>query len=130
MVFRFYLLLHNDATPAPALVPAPAEKVEEPKQAPVKTPAAKAVESAAPQKSKSGYAIQLLASDKKINGSDKQFKEYRSKVECYEGSGVLKYKYCYGSYATREEAQRNLAAVRKSFKDAFVVRYSNGVIVK
>ena len=115
-------------TPAPA--PAPAEKVETPKQEPAQKPAAKAVESATPQKSKSGYAIQLLASDKKIKESDKQFKEYRSKVECYEGSGVLKYKYCYGSFATREEAQRNLAAVRKSFKDAFVVRYSNGAIVK
>ena len=118
------------ATPTPAPAPAPAEKVETPKQEPVQKPAAKAVESATPQKSKSGYAIQLLASDKKIKESDKQFKEYRSKVECYEGSGVLKYKYCYGSFATREEAQRNLAAVRKSFKDAFVVRYSNGAIVK
>ena len=111
------------ATPTPA--PAPAEKVETPKQEPAQKPAAKAVESATPQKS-----IQLLVSDKKIKESDKQFKEYRSKVECYEGSGVLKYKYCYGSFATREEAQRNLAAVRKSFKDAFVVRYSNGAIVK
>ena len=118
------------ATPTPAPAPAPAEKVETPKQEPAQKPAAKAVESATPQKSKSGYAIQLLASDKKIKESDKQFKEYRSKVECYEGSGVLKYKYCYGSFATREEAQRNLAAVRKSFKDAFVVRYSNGAIVK
>ena len=118
------------ATPTPAPTPAPAEKVETPKQEPVQKPAAKAVESATPQKSKSGYAIQLLASDKKIKESDKQFKEYRSKVECYEGSGVLKYKYCYGSFATREEAQRNLAAVRKSFKDAFVVRHSNGAIVK
>ena len=118
------------ATPAPAPAPAPAEKVETPKQEPAQKPAAKAVESATPQKSKSGYAIQLLASDKKIKESDKQFKEYRSKVECYEGSGVLKYKYCYGSFVTREEAQRNLAAVRKSFKDAFVVRYSNGAIVK
>ena len=117
-------------TPAPAPTSAPAEKVETPKQEKAKSAATKAVESAAPQKNKSGYAIQLLASDKKIKESDKQFKEYRSKVECYEGSGVLKYKYCYGNFATREEAQRNLAAVRKSFKDAFVVRYSNGAIVK
>ena len=118
------------ATPTPAPTPAPAEKVETPKQEPVQKPAAKAVESATPQKSKSGYAIQLLASDKKIKESDKQFKEYRSKVECYEGSGVLKYKYCYGSFATREEAQRNLAAVRKSFKDAFVVHYNGENIEK
>ncbi len=97
------------------------------------TPAVKAEtsEDATVAKSrKSGYAIQLLASDKEIKSSDRQFKEYRSKVECYKGSGVLKYKYCYGNFATREEAQRNLAAVRKSFKDAFVVRYSDGEIVK
>lgn len=77
-----------------------------------------------------GYAIQLLASDKKIGGNDAQFKSYRGKVTCYEGGGVLKYKYCYGEYATRAEAQRNLAAVRRTFKDAFVVHYANGRIVK
>ncbi len=80
--------------------------------------------------SKTGYAIQLLASDKKLKTSDAQFKTYRGKVKCYEGSGVLKYKYCYGEFATRAEAQRNVAAVRKIFKDAFVIHYSDGKIVK
>lgn len=77
-----------------------------------------------------GYAIQLLASDKRVSVNDSQFKSYRGKVACYEGSGVLKYKYCYGEYSTRAEAQRNLSAVRRSFKDAFVVHYENGRIVK
>ena len=77
-----------------------------------------------------GYAIQLLASDKRLNSSDAQFKSYRGKVACYEGSGVLKYKYCFGEFSTREEAQRNVAAVRKVFKDAFVVHFSDGKIVK
>ena len=77
-----------------------------------------------------GYAIQLLASDKKLKTSDAQFKTYRGKVKCYEGSGVLKYKYCYGEFATRAEAQRNVAAVRKIFKDAFVIHFSDGKIVK
>ncbi len=80
--------------------------------------------------SQEGYAIQLLASDKKLKTSDAQFKTYRGKVKCYEGSGVLKYKYCYGEFATRAEAQRNVAAVRKVFKDAFVIHYSDGKIVK
>lgn len=80
--------------------------------------------------SQTGYAIQLLASDKKLKTSDAQFKTYRGKVKCYEGSGVLKYKYCYGEFATRAEAQRNVAAVRKIFKDAFVIHYSDGKIVK
>ena len=77
-----------------------------------------------------GYAIQLLASDKKISGNDSQFKSYRGKVECYIGSGALKYKYCYGNYSTRDEAQRNLSSVRKIFSGAFVVHFSDGRIVK
>ena len=81
-------------------------------------------------KSAEGYAIQLLASDKRVNGNDQQFKSYRGKVECYEGSGVLKYKYCYGEYKSREEAQRNLSTIRRTFKDAFVVHYKDGRIVK
>ncbi|MBQ5830857.1 MAG: N-acetylmuramoyl-L-alanine amidase [Alistipes sp.] len=81
-------------------------------------------------KSAEGYAIQLLASDKRVNGNDQQFKSYRGKVECYEGGGVLKYKYCYGEYKSREEAQRNLSTIRRTFKDAFVVHYKDGRIVK
>ena len=77
-----------------------------------------------------GYAIQLLASDKRLKASDAQFKTYRGKVKCYEGSGVLKYKYCYGEFATRAEAQKNVAAVRNVFKDAFVRHFSDGKIVK
>ena len=81
-------------------------------------------------KSVEGYAIQLLASDKRVSGNDSQFKSYRGKVECYEGGGVLKYKYCYGEYKSREEAQRNLSTIRRTFKDAFVVHYKDGRIVK
>ena len=77
-----------------------------------------------------GYTIQLLASDKKIKTSDSQFKTYRNKVACYIGSGKLKYKYCYGNFATRAEAQRKLSDVKRTFKDAFVVHYNGENIVK
>ena len=77
-----------------------------------------------------GYTIQLLASDRKIKTSDSQFKTYRNKVACYIGSGKLKYKYCYGNFATRAEAQRKLAEVKRTFKDAFVVHYNGENIVK
>ena len=111
--------------PAPVVEEKPATEVktvEEVKPEPEKT-AKEAVVS-------DGYTIQLLASDKKIKSSDKQFKEYRSKVECYKGSGVLKYKYCYGNFATRAEAQRKLSEVKRTFKDAFVVHYNGENIVK
>ena len=104
-----------------------AEKEEEEKTAKQEVVADKAE---AVETSAEGYAIQLLASDKKLKTSDAQFKTYRGKVKCYEGSGVLKYKYCYGEFATRAEAQQNVAVVRKVFKDAFVIHFSDGKIVK
>ena len=110
--------------------------VEEPKSTPKtveSTPAKATTKETAKEsavKSVEGYAIQLLASDKRVNGNDQQFKSYRGKVECYEGGGVLKYKYCYGEYKSREEAQRNLSTIRRTFKDAFVVHYKDGRIVK
>ena len=110
--------------------------VEEPKSTPKtaeSTPAKATTKATAKEsagKSVEGYAIQLLASDKRVSGNDSQFKSYRGKVECYEGGGVLKYKYCYGEYKSREEAQRNLSTIRRTFKDAFVVHYKDGRIVK
>lgn len=126
------------STPVVAAEPAPQTPAEEPKAQDSKAqeiakpqPAAeKKVEPKSEDKVQGGYTIQLLASDKKISSKDSQFKSYRSKVECYVGGGVLKYKYCYGSYPTRQAAQRDLAEVKRSFKDAFVVRYEGGNIVK
>lgn len=112
----------------------PERKAEEPKTAPEKKPATAAQERAAAAKetpvTRSGYTIQIMASDKKIDSRDSEFGPYRGKVSCYEGAGALKYKYCYGEFPTRAEAQRSLAAVRRSFRDAFVVRYEEGRIVK
>lgn len=110
---------------------------EQPKRADAKKAESVAVKATAKEtvkeqaaKSAEGYAIQLLASDKRVSGNDPQFKSYRGKVECYEGSGVLKYKYCYGEYKSREEAQRNLSTIRRTFKDAFVVHFKDGRIVR
>ena len=120
--------------------PAEAEDVAEPESTVTSEPQPKKESTAKsepqPQKEEvkaevsDGYAIQLLASDKRVKSTDSQFKSYKGKVKCYIGGGVLKYKYCYGTFATRAEAQRNLAEVRRSFKDAFVVHYNDDRIVK
>lgn len=93
----------------------------------VKSAAVKTAEKKQPSE---GYTIQVLAADKKISLSDSQFKGYRGKVKCYLGSGALKYKYCYGEFTTRSEAQSNLSALRRTFNGAFVVHYRDGNIVK
>ena len=81
-------------------------------------------------RSKIAFVATCADEVEKISLSDAQFKSYRGKVKCYIGSGALKYKFCYGEYPTRAEAQRNLATIRRTFSDAFVVHYSDGKIVK
>lgn len=87
-------------------------------------------ERAAKTTAKQGYTIQLLASDKIVKTTDSQFKSYRGKVRRLSGGGALKYKYCYGDYSSPAEARRSLSEVRRSFKDAFVVRYEGDRIAK
>ena len=115
-------------TSSPEVAEEPAKTVE--KAEPMTEPVTSEKIAASEQKVQSGYTIQLLASDKAIKSNDSQFKSYRSKVVCYLGSGVLKYKYCYGSYPTRQVAQSDLSAVKRAFKDAFIVRYEGENIVK
>ncbi len=102
-------------------IDAKTEKAQSEKAQPVATPKDNIVE---------GYAIQVLASDKKISLNDGQFKSYRGKVKCYEGAGALKYKYCFGEWQSHAEAQRSLPTLRKAFSGAFVVHFKSDKIVK
>ena len=77
----------------------------------------------------SGYAIQLISSTFEVDTMDYQFKSYKGKVRLLMSSGKYKYKYCYGSYATREAAKRDLAEARNTFKDAYIVYFEDGKIV-
>lgn len=76
-----------------------------------------------------GYTIQLISSTKEVDENDYQFHEYKGRVWLVMGTGKYKYKYCYGSYATRSAAQSDLAEARKRFKDAYVVKYKDGALV-
>ena len=60
---------------------------------------------------------------------DYQFKGYKGRVRLLMGTGKYKYKYCYGSYATRDAAKQDLAEVQKTFKDAYIVYYEDKSIV-
>jgi N-acetylmuramoyl-L-alanine amidase len=77
-----------------------------------------------------GYAIQLISSTCEVDIMDYQFKEYKGRVRLLMGTGSWKYKYCYGSYATRDEAKADLESARRTFKDAYIVYFKDGVIVK
>lgn len=76
------------------------------------------------------YAVQILASDRKLDTSSSRFKSYRGKVVVARGQGALPYKYCVGSHTDRKSAQASVATIAKAFPGAFVVAVSDGKIVK
>ena len=76
------------------------------------------------------YTVQVLASPQTVPTSSARFKSYRGKVKQYTADGKYRYKYCVGEYETRAAAQKQLAAVRKVFPDAFVVSCRGTRIVK
>lgn len=79
----------------------------------------------------SGYAIQLISSTCEVDVNDYQFKGYKGRVRLLMGTGRYMYKYCYGSYATREAAKADLIEVKKSFKDAYIVYFEgNNIVIK
>lgn len=114
--------LREESTPA-----APAAKTECPEPpaetAPAPKPQPEAPKAEAP-KAESGYTIQVLASATKIPARSAELKSYRGKVKEYTSAGRYRYKYCYGSYPSRAAAAADLAAVRKVFRDAYVVHFN------
>lgn len=79
---------------------------------------------------KTFYAVQLIASVKRVPLKDAQFKSYRGKVGEFVSGGRFKYKYCVGRFDTRKQAEAKLAEVRREFRDAFVVRCQGDRIVQ
>lgn len=123
---RRSLLLDSNApaveqkpTPAPQTKPtAPKEDMKSaPKDVKQERPAKKATTV------ERRYAIQLLASVKKIPTDHPELKSYRGKVWVLEGAGALKYKYCFGDYAEKGAAQEHIKEVRKEFPQAFIISF-------
>ena len=69
------------------------------------------------------YAIQLMASVKKIPTNHPELKSYRGKVWILESGSSLMYKYCYGNFADKAAAQQHIGAVRKEFPQAFIIAF-------
>ncbi len=110
---RRSLLLDSGAQTTPA--PQPQKEIKEPAKPTPTTPKA--------QPTVKRYAIQLMASVKKIPTDHPELKSYRGKVWILEGNSALKYKYCYGSFADKAVAQQHIAEVRKEFPQAFIISY-------
>ena len=123
----------DDATAQPSLEPAPNPVSPDPaaaKSAPVVKESSQPAKSASAKKSASGYTIQILASTKHLKSDDWQFKSYKNEVIELRSAGRYRYKYCVGRYATQAEAKRALSQVKKSFGDAYIVRYEGDAIAR
>ncbi|MDE5856839.1 MAG: N-acetylmuramoyl-L-alanine amidase, partial [Muribaculaceae bacterium] len=75
------------------------------------------------QPSEKVYKIQFLTSSKKLRDSAPELKGLKN-VDFYMDHNV--YKYTYGSYSKKDEAQAELNNVRKTFKEAFVIALRDG----
>ena len=75
------------------------------------------------------YTVQVMASKSAISTKDSRFGSYKGKVRQVRADGAFSYKYCVGDYADRKSAQASVAAVRKSFPQAFVVAVKDGKVV-
>lgn len=67
------------------------------------------------------FYIQVLSLNRKKDTNSPDFKSYRGKITEKKYSGG--YKYLIGSYGSYDEAADALTAVRREFKDAFVIAY-------
>lgn len=123
---RGTLLVDDDAiyeqADADVAEPAPAVASEKADKGSVKTGKAK--------QEKTFYAVQLIASAKRVPPKDRQFKSYRGKVTEFVTGGRFRYKYCVGRFDTRKQAEAKLAEVRREFRDAFVVSCRGDRIVQ
>lgn len=70
------------------------------------------------------YRIQFMTASRKYPNGAKALKGI-SPVQYYLDRGV--YKYTYGSFSSEAEALRNIKPIRSKFKDAFVVKFKDGV---
>lgn len=90
----------------------------------------KSAEAGSAKQEKTFYAVQLIASTKRVPLRDRQFKSYRGKVAEFASGGRFRYKYCVGRFDTRKQAEAKLAEVRREFRDAFVVSCRGDRIVQ
>ena len=111
-VRRLLLLDGTTSQTAPAVTPQ--KKQDKTESAKPKTKASSTVKR---------YAIQLMASVKRIPTDHPELKSYRGKVWVLESSSALKYKYCYGDFADKATAQQYITEVRKDFPQAFIITH-------
>lgn len=90
-------------------------------ETPVQSAEQKAERATEQQKLNEGYTIQLMASASQLEITKSRFGTLSDNVEEFLGGGNYKYKYCYGRYASREEARANIEKVHAIFADAYIV---------
>ena len=99
---------------------------EAPQEQPTEQPQSKEQGSAAVD---FGYTIQLCASKTHIDTNSSEFKSYRGRVREFVTEGTYCYKYCTGIYSSKEQADKALKDVKKTFSGAYIVGFEGDKLV-
>lgn len=99
------------------------QKDKSPKESGEKSSSTKKDDSRRKSSSSLVYKIQFLAYNTQLKSGSSKFKGL-SPVDFYKEKKT--YKYTYGAYSSRKEAEKALPAVRRKFSDAFIIPTLNG----
>lgn len=78
---------------------------------------------------KTVYKIQFLTSAEKLSSKSRFFKGMETdKIGCYKENGI--YKYTYGETMDKDDAAKELKAVRSKYPDAFLIEFIDGKRIK
>ena len=73
------------------------------------------------------YKIQFLVSDSKLSNKSEKFKGLKD-IDFYIDNNS--YKYTTGAFKSTEDAEKSLKMVKKTYRDAFIIKTRNGKRIK
>ena len=114
--------VQNKKPESPTKEPATPQQVNEGKSK-TKTKTETTTKQPQKQEGKIVFKIQILASEKKLDFKDKQFKGL-SPINYYQEKGL--YKYTYGESTDYNNVLRTKRQIASKFKDAFIVAFKDG----
>ena len=125
---KYYKKYRPSGTTPPALSTIAENTPEDQPETAIETPAPETQVKPTTQTSSSKglvYKVQILASNTKLPKNSKQLKGY--KADFYYEKGL--YKYTYGESSSMQEISKIRKSLLKDFKDAFIIKFNDGVKV-
>lgn len=125
--FKDYKAIYDGSVTTSVDSPAPEKSEPEPPK-PETTEVSNPETAASAETAQEYYGIQIMGLGRLLKNGDPSLKGLKVNPVKAADSGI--YKYVYGTFATSKEASAELAAVRKKFPEAFVVKVSGTSVIR